>query len=98
MYFVCFLDIRSCQRKQTRDMQRIQNSSKTTSKINELEVQLENVSERKKNSIGEDSDESQTAEQTIKDAVTAAGESEISPDTLGAMDDFMRREARVISA
>ena len=38
--FVCFLDIRSCQRKQTRDMQRIQKSSKTTSKINEWGVQV----------------------------------------------------------
>ena len=38
--FVCFLDIRSCQQKQTRDMQRIQKSSKTTSKINELFVEI----------------------------------------------------------
>ena len=38
--FVCFLNIRSCQRKQTRDMQRIQKSSKTTSKINEWWVQV----------------------------------------------------------
>ena len=38
--FVCFLDIRSYQRKQTRDMQRIQKSSKTTSKISEWGVQV----------------------------------------------------------
>ena len=31
--FAGFLDIRSCQRKQTRDMQRIEKSSKTISKI-----------------------------------------------------------------
>ena len=38
--FVCFLDIRSCQRKQTRDMQRIQKSSKTTSKINDFFIEI----------------------------------------------------------
>ena len=32
VFFVCFLDIRSCQPKQTRDMQRIEKSSKTMSK------------------------------------------------------------------
>ena len=38
--FVCFLDIRSCQRKQTRDMQRIQKSSKTISKINDFFIEI----------------------------------------------------------
>ena len=40
--FLCvrMLYIRSCQRKQTRDMQRIQKSSKTTSKINEFLIEI----------------------------------------------------------
>ena len=38
--FVCFLDIRSCQPKQTRDMQRIQKSSKTTSKISDVFIEI----------------------------------------------------------
>ena len=39
--FACFLDIRSCQRKQTRDMQRIQKSSKNTSKINDFFIEVD---------------------------------------------------------
>ena len=40
LFLVCFLDIRSCQRKQTRDMQCIQKSSKTTSKINDFVIEI----------------------------------------------------------
>ena len=38
--FACVFDIRSCQSKQTRDMQRIQTSSKTTSNINEFFIEI----------------------------------------------------------
>jgi hypothetical protein len=40
MFFVCFLTIRSCQRKQIRDMQRMQKSSKNTSKINDFFIDI----------------------------------------------------------
>ena len=38
--FACFLNIRSCQPKQTRDMQRIQKSSKTTCKISDCLIEI----------------------------------------------------------
>ena len=38
--FVGFLNMRSCQPKQTRDMQRIQTWSKTTSKINNFFIEI----------------------------------------------------------
>ena len=41
--FVCFLDIRSCQQKQTRDMQRIQKSSKTISNINDFSIEIKSI-------------------------------------------------------
>ena len=39
--FACFLDIRSCQPKQTRDMQRIEKSQKPYQKINAFSFQIE---------------------------------------------------------
>ena len=41
--FACFLDIRSCQRKQTRDMQRIQKSSNAASKINDFFIETKSI-------------------------------------------------------
>ena len=41
--FACFLDIRSCKPKQTRDMQRIENSPKTCQKINDFSIEIKRI-------------------------------------------------------
>ena len=43
--FVCLLNIRSCQPKQTRDMQRIPKSSKNISKINVFFIEIKLISD-----------------------------------------------------